>query len=493
MIWTRRGSAVTAREMATIGASQSPWTIVSLALVVVLLLASVIIPARQSFVIMRLLREGAETVEPARLLEVQLELALTREAAALEGYRFSGDAAMLERHRVAVVQTQSRLSALADVAARLDTGAMAHVRAVQERIGEWRRTTRALSDGLVTLSNIGPALDVQHASYDAALRFVGDLASYLSRESVARQERIRAAERLSLVANSSLILVALAALGTVARLGIRERRFGAVLRERIAEEVRLREEARVRREELERVVASRSRLMRGFSHDVKNPLSAADGLTTMLADGIYDELTPRQQASVSRIRKCLHSAFSIIDALHELARSETGHITLRVAQVDLTELATALVEEYRASAETRSLSITLEPCEQLVVETDCLRARQVVGNLLSNAIKYTRTGGVSLAVRVEASDSDSNGRWACIDVTDTGPGIPESMRESIFDEFVRLDGSGETSGAGLGLAISKRMAEALGGRIALVSEEGRGSTFSLYLPMNGAEVKATLD
>jgi signal transduction histidine kinase len=231
---------------------------------------------------------------------------------------------------------------------------------------------------------------------------------------------------------------------------------------------------------------SRSRLMRGLSHDVKNPLGAADGYAALLADGVFGALALEQKQSVERIRRCLRHAFALIEDLHELARAETGHLPLSPELVDLAELARASGEEYRAAADASGLSLSVEAAsDPLMIETDRTRIRQIVSNLLSNAVKYTSHGSITLRVERRPVEPIVDAElWAAIDVSDTGRGIPGEKQAAIFEEFTRLGGD-DTSGAGLGLAISQRLAQALGGRIAVRSEVGRGSTFTLWLPVDG--------
>jgi signal transduction histidine kinase len=250
------------------------------------------------------------------------------------------------------------------------------------------------------------------------------------------------------------------------------------------EKVRLLDEARAGRDELERVMKSRDRLMRGFSHDVKNPLGAADGYADLLDSGIYGELQPEQKSSVQRIRRSIRRALDLIDDLHELARAESGSIVFRHELVDIGDLVRASGEEYRGAADAAGLPLTVDVADDIpLVETDGVRIRQIVGNLLSNAIKYTRTGAVTVHVRkYPAVVVRKTRRWIDIEVTDSGEGIPADKQEQIFEEFSRLDTSGRP-GAGLGLAISKRLAEALGGQIMVNSEVGCGSTFTLRLPV----------
>ncbi len=249
------------------------------------------------------------------------------------------------------------------------------------------------------------------------------------------------------------------------------------------EKIRLLDEARDGRDELERVMKSRERLMRGFSHDVKNPLGAADGYADLLSAGIYGQLEPRQTESLQRIRRSIRRALDLIDDLHELARAETGSISIRKELIDVGELVKASGDEYRGAAHSAGLPLTVDVADGVpLVETDSARVRQIVGNLLSNAIKYTKTGAVTVRVRKYPAVVVRKGRLAVdIEVTDTGLGIPPDKHEQIFEEFSRLDTS-DRPGAGLGLAISKRVAEALGGQIMVSSEVGCGSTFTLRIP-----------
>jgi signal transduction histidine kinase len=250
------------------------------------------------------------------------------------------------------------------------------------------------------------------------------------------------------------------------------------------EKIRLLSEARDRRRELERVMNSRSRLMRGFSHDIKNPLGAADGYADLLAAGMFGPLSVEQRESVDRLRRSIQSALALISDLHEFARADTGHIALCIEPVLLRDVIRASNDEFRAAAVRRGLSLSTElPNETLLVSTDELRVRQILSNLLSNAIKYTKNG--SIVLRLQRMQ-DETGTWATIGVEDTGEGIAPDQVPLLFEEFVRLTSSNEP-GAGLGLAISMRLANALGGRLTVRSELGRGSCFTLWLPIADAE------
>lgn len=249
--------------------------------------------------------------------------------------------------------------------------------------------------------------------------------------------------------------------------------------------VHLLEESERRRQELLRVTESRARLMRGFSHDVKNPLGAADLRLQMLNRGGVGGLTDTQQESVDKVRRSIQSALGLIEDLMELVRAEAGQIEIRQAPTDIRGAGREIAEEYRAKAEAHGLSLEIAvPDEFPVIESDGSRVRQILGNLLSNAVKYTPAGRVTVRVDIrEGGNAPGPGRWATVDVSDTGPGIPREQLELLFQEFRRLETAGETRGAGIGLAISQRLARALGGDITVVSEVGAGSTFTLWLPL----------
>lgn len=248
--------------------------------------------------------------------------------------------------------------------------------------------------------------------------------------------------------------------------------------------VQLLEEAEHRRDELERVMESRARLMRGFSHDLKNPLGAADGYAQLLEEGIITD-PARQRESLVRIRASIGAALHLIDDLLELARAEAGQLEVRVEPVDVAAVARDVVSEYRAQATAAGLELATERAtESPVVGTDQHRVRQILGNLLSNAVKYTPAGG-RIGTRVTVRERMLEGRPAvAVEVWDTGPGIAPERREEIFREFTRLDPKAK-SGAGLGLAISRRMARALGGELTVGDGPQGGSTFTLLLPLDG--------
>jgi PAS domain S-box-containing protein len=259
---------------------------------------------------------------------------------------------------------------------------------------------------------------------------------------------------------------------------LEQEREALLIRERDA-----RAEADRRREELERVTESRTLLMRGFSHDVKNPLGAADGHAQLLEDGILGELTPRQMESIQRIRRSIATSLQLIHDLLDLARAEFGQIDFVCADTDVLPAVREVVDDFRAQAEAAGIRVKVTAETSVHAYTDATRMRQVLANLVSNAVKYAP--GSETVIRVERSSNGEPkpGSWVAVRVADTGPGIPHDKQEAIFQEFSRLDPHAQ-SGAGVGLAISRRIARLMGGDITVQSQPGEGATFTFWLPQS---------
>lgn len=238
-----------------------------------------------------------------------------------------------------------------------------------------------------------------------------------------------------------------------------------------------------RRIELERVLESRTRLIRGFTHYVKNPLGAVDGYLQLLEAELQGALTPKQRESVGNTRRALRTALGLVDDMLELARAEAGQLEIEQQPTDVREVAREVAEEYRAQAEAAALTLTFETARELpIIESDVSRVRQVLGNLVANAVKHTPGPG-RITVRVLTRDGEpAPWRWVAVRVHNSGPEIPQDQRERIFEEFVRLE-PGTRPGQGLGLPISRQVARALGGDLIVESDGGQGATFTLFLPL----------
>ncbi len=237
-----------------------------------------------------------------------------------------------------------------------------------------------------------------------------------------------------------------------------------------------------------RVVESHERLIRGFTHDVKNPLGAADGYMSLLEIGVFGELTATQLESVGNARRSIHTALDLVGQLLDIERAEAGQVQFERERVDIGAVTGDIVEEFRATADAKRLSLALLIPERgendtLVVESDRARLRQILANLISNAVKYTQPNGSIVVTARVATDGEAprDGRWVAIGVADNGPGIPLEKQNLIFREFTRFNPRA-AEGSGIGLAISQRLAHMLGATITFKSVVGEGSTFTLWLP-----------
>ena len=343
----------------------------------------------------------------------------------------------------------------------------------------------AVSDMQVAFAQEAAGIPGQHARVQAVTAAMARLEQEIRRDAAARRERILAIHRLDAILSLAGVLLAFGAIMSVARLSMKNRSLAERERSARAATEKACVEVERRRDEIARIIVSRQGLIRGFSHDVKNALGAADGYLFMLERGIMGPLASNQRNAVGHSRHSVRTAMQLIQDLLDLAKDETGDIDLHVVTTDLCEVAVRAVEDYRAQADSKGLAMTIDlPAAFPALQSDPARVGQVLGNLLSNAIKYTEAGSVS--VRVGTRQDDTGGEWSVVDVTDTGPGIARDNQRLIFNEFKRLDTSSRTGGTGIGLAISERLAHLLGGYITVDSDLGRGSRFTLWLPLDAA-------
>jgi two-component system, sensor histidine kinase and response regulator len=237
------------------------------------------------------------------------------------------------------------------------------------------------------------------------------------------------------------------------------------------------EEARLRAEEANR---SKSEFLAMMSHDLRTPLNAIGGYAELLAMGVYGAVTDEQKAHLERISRNQRLLLAMVTDVLNFARLERSELTFEPRPIPLHTLLAELrmvIEPQIVQRGQRYEYVASD--KSIVVHADRDRLEQVMLNLLGNAIKFTPEGG-SITVRCERQDSA-----ALITVRDTGIGIPADRLESIFEPFVQVDSSrhGEQKGVGLGLAISRNLAQRMGGDLAVESTPGQGSTFCLTLPL----------
>jgi len=243
----------------------------------------------------------------------------------------------------------------------------------------------------------------------------------------------------------------------------------------------LREHAR----ELERINRYKSEFLANVSHELRTPLNSILLLSKLLRES-SDGFAPEHGQQVRVIHEAASDLKSLIDNILDISRIEAGQVSLHLESVELAPLLRNVVELVRPQFDDKGLSLELDVTDGApgVVVSDSEKLRQIVKNFLSNAVKFTDRGGVT--VRLQPNDGqDLAACPICISVADTGIGIPKSKQSLIFEAFKQADGSTSRKygGTGLGLAISRELARLIGGRIEVESDEGQGSTFRLYLPM----------
>ena len=314
---------------------------------------------------------------------------------------------------------------------------------------------------------------VQEAKFDSMLVAAAKLDDAIANAARSAREEIATEEQREQRTSVLLGLLALTAAATTAWLSRRTHFYALAAEER--------------RAALAQAVAGRSRLMRGVSHDLKNPINAIDGHAQLLEDELRGPLTAEQRDSLARIRRSARALMSLIEDLLELARAEAGQLTVKLDRVVLYDVVRDAVEEHRAAAEAAGLTLVqLDDGSKTILTTDPARVTQVLGNLLSNAIKYTPAGG-HIEVRTEmlARRAGAESERLAIHVADDGPGIPAEKYEEVFGEFTRLD-STDKPGAGLGLSIARRVARLLGGDVTVSGGQERGARFTFWLPLRPA-------
>ncbi|HBJ92170.1 MAG TPA: hypothetical protein DDZ43_04775 [Hyphomonadaceae bacterium] len=241
--------------------------------------------------------------------------------------------------------------------------------------------------------------------------------------------------------------------------------------------------------ELERANKAKSEFLATTSHEIRTPLNGILGMSqVLLQDGsLNDEMRDRLRV----VQSAGKSMKAIVDDLLDVAKIETGNVSVEIAPFETTRLFEEATLLWRGEAESKNLTLDVELNDiPELVESDEQRLRQVMFNLLSNAVKFTEEGSVVLRAYCEA-DTDGNDILR-IAVHDTGIGIPADEVENIFKPFHQVDGAmtRKYAGTGLGLSICENFVKAMGGTISVESELGKGSEFTVRVPVKVPEQPA---
>jgi CheY-like chemotaxis protein/signal transduction histidine kinase len=239
----------------------------------------------------------------------------------------------------------------------------------------------------------------------------------------------------------------------------------------------------------------KSEFLANMSHELRTPLNSLLILAEQLSTNPEGNLTPKQVEFARTIRGSGKDLLRLINDILDLSKIESGTVTLDVGEMRFDELRQTMERTFRHVAEGKGVTFGIEiaPRVPVALFTDAQRLDQVLKNLLSNAFKFTERGYVNLRVAPATggwSQENNNLNRAdnvlAFSVSDSGIGIPADKQTTIFEPFLQADGSTSRKygGTGLGLAISRELARVLGGEIRVESSEGRGSTFTLFLPQS---------
>ena len=273
--------------------------------------------------------------------------------------------------------------------------------------------------------------------------------------------------------------------------------------------------------DVKRANQAKSEFLANVSHELRTPLNAIVGFVELLRDGFYGDLSPRQIPPVDRIAASATHLRHLVDQVLDIAKIAAGRLEVHPETIVLRPFVLNVASELESLVSEKGLAFSITVGASLPrVRTDPTHLRQILINLIGNAVKYTAAGTVSVRARLLGGPPDSNahmtptrssiigaddasaqsllaraprsGTWVVLQVVDSGVGIAAADLERIFDEFEQVNagprGDSMQRGTGLGLAISRRLARLIGGDVSVESEPGRGSTFTVWLPVNPADL-----
>jgi len=239
---------------------------------------------------------------------------------------------------------------------------------------------------------------------------------------------------------------------------------------------------------------AKSAFLANMSHELRTPMTAIIGYTDLLRTA---DLTTEQTDQAEVIGRNSRHLLALLNDILDLSKIEADKMGIELASESPAQLVADAVSVVRVQAQEKGLPLRVDFVGKLprTIQTDGLRLRQALLNLLSNAVKFSDSGEVRITVRLDKVGSNA---VLAFDVTDSGPGIPENQHEDIFDPFVQADLSMQKrfEGTGLGLALTRRLAELLGGDVSLRSKLGQGSTFVLTIdlgPWNALDERVNVE
>jgi signal transduction histidine kinase len=252
---------------------------------------------------------------------------------------------------------------------------------------------------------------------------------------------------------------------------------------------RFRAAERAYRQDLEQARSfdqDRTAFLSALSHELRTPLNAILGFADVLLHEIDGPLSDDARENLTIVRTSGEHLRSLIDDILALSALESGEFRLSREELDIYQTAQDVVTEARLAGIQKGVAVILHPPEgPTIASADRRRVRQILGNVIGNAVKFTSEGEVGVRVRAQEE-------WIVMRVSDTGPGIPDEQLDAIFEEFKQADSrQAQRMGTGLGLSITRRLTQMHGGTVRVESVLGRGSTFTIRLPVKEPETRAS--
>ena len=228
----------------------------------------------------------------------------------------------------------------------------------------------------------------------------------------------------------------------------------------------------------------KSMFIASMSHELRTPLNSIIGFTGIILQGISGKITKDQRKELTMVKNSAYHLLALINDVIDVSKIETGKVELFIEEFNLADLMQEVKESFKVAADEKNLKLSLEMPERLIIKSDERRTKQVIMNLVSNAVKFTDRGEIE--IKVKKKDEEVK-----VSVADTGIGVKKENMEKLFKQFSRIyvEGKPVTEGTGLGLYLSKKIVDLLGGQIKAKSEFGKGSKFTFTFPLEYTEVK----